>query len=193
MSDIIACVLLIIIVCILGFIGWKIIKLFKKIIIKPDYPEIYEYQKRFMKIKENEFEEIREDIFKEFDTATLDELYDLETKVNIEIEDINKASTIYSILTMVVFILGVCMNIITSNKLENISEKIDSTTKIITKQYTTIYGGELIFALILLFVILSSFFIFYKESKKYNKYLVFLKELIKRYEKTASYEMKLKK
>lgn len=186
-------VVLIIMLFMLGFIVWQMFKLFKKFIIKPDYPEIYEYQKRFMKAREEEFEEVRTDIFEEFDTATLDELYDLETKVNIEIEDINKASTIYSILTMVTFILGICMNVITSNKVENISETIDATTKMITRQYTNVYGLELVFALILLLVILASFLVFYTESKKYNKYLVFLKELIKRYKNTKSYEAKLSK
>lgn len=191
--NIIVFVMLMIMLLMLVLIVWQMCKLFKKIIIRPDYPEIYEYQKRFMKAREEEFEEVRKDIFKEFDIANLDELYDLETKVNIEIEDINKASTIYSILTIVTFILGICMNVITSNKVENVIETIDAATKMTTKQYTSVYGIEFVFALLLLFVIPASFLVFYTESKKYNKYLVFLKELIKRYKKTKSYKIKSKK
>lgn len=183
---------LIVILVILGLIiitrlGYN---LFKKFIFKPNYPEICEYQKRFM--KEEEFEKVRADIFKEFDDATLDELNDLETKVNIEIEDINKGSTIYSIITMVTFILGVCINAITSNKVEKTKEFIEDTTNETTKQLITEYGLEFFIVLIVLFILISSIVIFYRESKKYNKYLVFLKELIKRYKDPNNYKEKNK-
>ncbi|OBY11920.1 hypothetical protein [Clostridium paraputrificum] len=157
----------IIVICIL-FIAFliilKVFKLLEKYIIRPDYPEIYEYEKRFAKATNEEFEKLREDIFKEFDDASKSEINDLETKINIEIDDLNKGNTIYSTITMITFILGVCINTLDIN---------EWTFKVI---------------LLLSYLILIIFFLHSKNSRKYNKYLVFLNELIKRYKDTINYK-----
>lgn len=148
-------------------------------VYRTDYPEICEYLKSFKKAKNEKFEEIRREIFLEFNDATVEEIYDLETKLNIEIEEINKINSIYSMLTLFTFIIGLFWS--KGSVLESINQIL------VSESLDIIYVIYIFWPVILI----NMFLVLFSKSTKHLKYYVFIKELIKRYRETNIYKKKV--
>ncbi|AQM61002.1 hypothetical protein [Clostridium baratii] len=123
-----------------------------------DYKELKKYKKQFDSY--DNVDELRKDIMCYLKRKNRDELLDLELKLKVEIEEVNKSSISSSVIPIITFMLGVLVDTVL---------KEDRIALLI-----------FIAGIILIAIIYS---IYTSSVLKHYKYYIFYDEIIKRYKK----------
>lgn len=179
MFEILIGIVFIAIAIVVSLAVWKVLGI---LLYRSDYLEICKYEKEFRKAKNDKFEILRVKIFNKFHEATLEEIKDVETKIAIEVEEINRVNTIYSMSALVTSIIGVFWG--KDGIFPVISKIIDQDFYYLSSFIFEIY-------VFLPVIILALYFILSMKTRRYIKYYVFIKELVSRYKETNEYKEKL--